>query len=231
MFVYDYNKKSVNKTLILNYEIIKFIDDLDTDLQALVLLNKLDKIIYVIFRGSDSKLDFYYNSMKKRKKIMNNVSVHSGFFNQLTTNKSCDILINQVQTLLQSFPTYKIHISGHSLGGALATLFGYILSFSTYNYITIVSFASPRVGDKRWKRDFQKRNIKHYRISNRNDIITAFPLILYKHVGENIHLNINNVRFYRNYEYKWYTYTIFKCLSFNDHYCKEYYKYLVNNTW
>ena len=29
----------------------------------------------------------------------------------------------------------------------------------------------------------------------------------------------------------WCEYSIFKCFSLSDHYCEEYYKYLITNTW
>ena len=59
------------------------------------------------------------------------------------------------------------------------------LSHEISQQVTIVSFASPRVGNNGWKKSFDaKENLHHYRITNCNDIVTAFPNILYRHVGE-----------------------------------------------
>ena len=72
----------------------------------------------------------------------------------------------------------KIWITGHSLGGALATLFA-----SRFNNIQGVhAFGSPRVGNEVFKKNFE---VKIYRIVNNDDIVPRVPLpIRYAHVGE-----------------------------------------------
>ena len=48
--------------------------------------------------------------------------------------------------------------------------------------INIISFASPRVGNKTWATSFNnKENINHLRIVNQKDIVTAIPYICYNH--------------------------------------------------
>ena len=66
-------------------------------------------------------------------------------------------------------------ITGHSVGGALAALFGYFLSSDFLaKDINVVSFGSPYVGNYAFKCDFENRpNLIHHRVTNRNDIITA----------------------------------------------------------
>ena len=108
-----------------------------------------------------------------------------------------------------------------------------MLSNEIKQNITVVSFASPRVGNYDWKKTFDaKSNLDHYRITNNNDIVTAFPSILYYHVGNNIRLERNNTAsFLYNYSYSWWDYSIFKCYSPSDHFCEEYYKYLCEDKW
>ena len=55
-------------------------------------------------------------------------------------------------------------------GAALSTLFGYMISREFSNTdITVVSFASPRVGDNGWKKHFDDAdNLTHYRILNQH---------------------------------------------------------------
>lgn len=72
----------------------------------------------------------------------------------------------------------KIWMTGHSLGGALATLcadrYGSVQGVYTYG--------SPRVGNETFKEDL---NIKIYRIVNNDDIVPRiFSLGAYVHVGE-----------------------------------------------
>jgi len=72
----------------------------------------------------------------------------------------------------------KIWIAGHSLGGALATLCGSLLS----NPQGIYTFGSPKVGNEEFK---EQLGVKVYRIVNNDDIVSRLPLQRkYVHVGK-----------------------------------------------
>ena len=74
----------------------------------------------------------------------------------------------------------RMLIVGHSIGGALATLFGYRISRGagvttvntnieskvSNNHVTVVSFGSPRVGNTGFQRHFDSQpNLDHLRVS------------------------------------------------------------------
>ena len=212
-----------------------FISDEDTDLQVGITVSEENKRINIIFRGSESTYDWLHdlNIFKTCIDSENNVYVHSGFHSQLTTNDNHLQLIDKVKSLIQKFPSYSVYSCGHSLGGALSTLFGYLLSKEIPNQVTVVSFASPRVGNFGWKEDFEKKaNLTHYRITNRKDIVTAFPSILYYHVGEAIKIGMGeSANFLGALSSSWWEYSIFYCYSPTDHFCSEYYKNLCECKW
>lgn len=76
---------------------------------------------------------------------------------------------------------YTLYVTGHSLGAALATLFGYTAAaddvFVCNGPVTIYSYASPRVGDSRFQQSFQllekAGRLRHARIRNHFDKGTA----------------------------------------------------------
>ena len=207
----------------------KFISDSKTDLQAGITTSDKNKRINIIFRGSESSYDWFYdlNFFKICIDKKNNICVHNGFYNQLTINDNHIKLINEIKKLLQEYPDYSIFISGHSLGGALATLFGYLLSKEISHNIFIISFASPRVGNYNWYQHFMNQpNLIHYRIINSHDIVTAFPSILYYHVGQAIRINSKGEVKILEKDYSWWECSILNCYSPSDHYCDEYYKNL-----
>ncbi len=216
-------------------KITDFISDPDTDLQVGITISDKTKRIVVVFRGSESSYDWFHdlNFIKKCIDKKNNVYVHNGFHTQLTRNNNHTRLTQKIVEMLNEHPDYEVYVSGHSLGGALSTLYGFMLSHQIKERVTIVSFASPRVGNSGWKKAFTaKDNLHHYRVTNHNDIITALPSILYYHVGDNIRLERNSKpSFLYNYSYSWWDYSICKCHSPSDHYCDEYYKYLLVNKW
>ena len=214
-------------------KVIKFFSDDHTDLQAAVTLSVTKKRITIVFRGSESMSDWYYDLQFRKTNLHDNVYVHRGFHNQLHINNNYDKIRDCVSELLKQYGDYEVVVTGHSLGAALSTLFGYELSREIGNKITVVSFASPRVGDSEWRKAFDaKTNLVHYRVSNNRDIVTAAPMIWYQHVGINIHLLPTLYEIFEKYSYNtWWQYSLFNCWSVSDHNIDLYYTNLKNNPW
>lgn len=194
-----------------NGKVIKYINNNNTDLQVAITKNYNQKRLCIVFRGSESKKDWFYNLFFPKIKLKNkNIHVHGGFYLQLKNN------INDIDKLVLNNINSKtqIVVTGHSLGAALATIYGYLLSFKTNKKITIISFASPRVGNFKFKKSFNNQsNLIHHRITNNKDLVCAIPLINYHHVGQLI--NIKSIE--KNHIF----------LNIKDHDINEYYKNLI----
>jgi hypothetical protein len=122
------------------------------------------------------------------------IGIHSGFYEYLfasqrktdPTNKYQQIIHN-LQNLLtkeESLRSYPINVAGHSLGGALATLFCLYLVLETDTIqpelpVTCITFASPKVGNIQFARAFQELELQKrvvcLRVANHRDIITERP--------------------------------------------------------
>jgi hypothetical protein len=79
----------------------------------------------------------------------------------------------------------RIFLTGHSLGGAVATLLACAIYFEFRdNPVTLYTYASPRVGDVEFARHWNHL-IPHLRHVYRNDIIPAVPpaVLGYRHFG------------------------------------------------
>ena len=209
-----------------------FIDDKTTDLQVGITKSETNKRICVVFRGSESRSDWYYDLMITKHRLSRNIYVHSGFHSQLHINNNFDKITECVRQLLSQHPDYTLYVTGHSLGAALATLYGYQLSKIINHNVIIVSFASPRVGNYDFKDDFNRQeNLTHYRVTNTRDVITATPRYRYHHVGRNICLYDNSYEIFDNYQYSWWKYSLFNCWSVNDHNIDLYYERLKKHNW
>lgn len=126
--------------------------------------------------------------------------VHGGFLN------AYDSVRRRLMTLLQASlgvrdidtnpgQPWQVYSTGHSLGGALATLFALELSSSKlakkgHVQITMYNFGSPRVGNKRFADVYNKVVKDSWRIVNHRDIIPTVPRLMgYCHVAQPIYLS------------------------------------------
>lgn len=86
-----------------------------------------------------------------------------------------DAMIN---ALKDCNPDSRIFVTGHSLGGALATLaIPDILANTNFKpeKVILYTFASPRCGDREFATKFQATHVRHWRIANTEDFVTMIP--------------------------------------------------------
>lgn len=89
---------------------------------------------------------------------------------------------------------WRVLVTGHSLGGALATLAAYELAMrqsaaKLYGNISLYSYGAPRVGNKAFAEEFDRLVPDTWRITNANDIIPSVPRLMgYCHVGHAVRL-------------------------------------------
>lgn len=209
----DDSRKNLKQRILNNMlidsslcELHRFYDEINGT-QVGITINHKEKRIILVFRGSDELKDWLKNILfckKQMPKIDENIYIHVGFYRCLFYNKLYNRLVAEINNLYLHNKDYDLYITGHSLGGALATLFGYFLSYNnTFNNnknnngnINVVSFASPRLGNKKWVNDFNNRkNIKHIRIVNNHDIVTSIPYVNYFHCGNKLVLKNKKIEY------------------------------------
>ena len=85
----------------------------------------------------------------------------------------------QLQDLLAKHTPRSLYVTGHSLGGALAHLFAFDLSFGAYAsaFTRLTTFASPRVGDGGWRDAYETRipSTNSTRVYNQQDLVPKVP--------------------------------------------------------
>lgn len=111
--------------------------------------------------------------------------VHRGF------KREVDDLWPMLETALTN-NELPLWFSGHSLGGAMATICAgrCFLSHIDSNPEQLYTYGSPRVGDKRYI-NFVK--LDHFRFVNNNDIVTRVPPTWfgYRHAGREVYFDRN----------------------------------------
>jgi len=109
----------------------------------------LDRLPWPIrwFKKHSSRLRSRSNNEKDERPSglkCNNCTVHMGFFTSWRTTRP--YVVPHLQRLHDLYPTYKLHLVGHSLGGAVAALAGLECEAKGW-HPTVTTFGEPRVGN------------------------------------------------------------------------------------
>ena len=114
--------------------------------------------------GTKEKTDWITNL----KFLIKRDDCHRGFKN------NCNRTLAQLVVAYEGLdPKRKLIITGHSLGGATATLIADLLWESGNKNIALVTAGSPRPGGRRLKR--RLKDIEHLRFVHGNDIVPGTP--------------------------------------------------------
>ena len=125
------------------------------------------RAVVVAFRGSHSIKSFIIDLQSATLIPYKNVtgaSVGLGFYKEwidLSTQ-----VMPEVKKLLQQHPSYSVWVTGHSLGGALATLCALDLQTDLHINATVYTYGSPRVGNVAFAQYYNSLVPNTFRIVN-----------------------------------------------------------------
>jgi len=209
-------------------KILKFFTN-SADLQCVVGENPHKKRFTLVFRGSEGIWDWLYDLLIIKIGIGDGVSVHRGFYKQLTHNNTFDRMKTFIHTCIVRHPDWEWFVSGHSLGAAQSTLAAYLLSrIYEEQKFTVVSLASPRVGNRKFRDNFNNQpNLRHYRVCNGRDCVTSMPMWNYCHVGKNLYYDSNKSEWYDYGFVPPFSYYLYNFWNPYDHSCGLYVKFLM----
>ena len=160
------------------------------DTEVLLFKNSKQKLAVFAFRGTEPKLSDWLKNFKikltrvyfrsRRRPRYISVRLHKGFKDRYKDISSW------FEAEYQAIPReYTIVVTGHSLGGAMATVSAVYTSGKLGRHPdAVITFASPTVGDKKFQEYYSDvvgcyRNL---RIKTKNDIITFNLIFGYTHV-------------------------------------------------
>jgi predicted lipase len=135
------------------------------------------------------------------------LGIHSGFFKYLfseesssTSRNKYEKVLEHLRPLLQEHKGYHVRTTGHSLGGALASIFAFFAACEHWMPpIECVTFGAPRFGNTQFFRAFRRLEeegrVSLLRVVNGGDPVTSAPdrlncgcsvffqSTVYRHVG------------------------------------------------
>jgi triacylglycerol lipase len=190
------------------------IEDLITDTQGAIATDPNRAILYIVFRGSTHEKDWEINSrfrptaaefrqvviqeqiVEERQQTYpyneggsSGALMHSGFVESYMSVRS---KVHQYLNAHNGF-TPTVIVTGHSLGGAIATLCAVDVQYNFSDKITgiaLYSFGAPRVGNRSFQESFNRRVPNSYRFVYGMDMVPALPRPWqgYVHIDQEQHL-------------------------------------------
>ncbi|XP_068493772.1 uncharacterized protein [Phaseolus vulgaris] len=192
------------------FEKLCFLDNASTDTQVAIWRDSARRRLVVAFRGTeqsqwkDLRTDLMLvpaglNPERIGGDFKQEIQVHSGFLSAYDSVRTriislIRLAIGYVDDHSKSLHKWHVYVTGHSLGGALATLLALELSSNQLAKqgtisITMYNFGSPRVGNKRFAEVYNKRVKDSWRVVNHRDIIPTVPRLMgYCHVERPVFL-------------------------------------------
>jgi triacylglycerol lipase len=205
----------------LGYTSCKFIDN--NGAQVYIVSNKNE--IAICLRGTEPK---EFSDIKADVKFFWKDGFHGGFLTEYL--KVADEIRTEMAKLTKKNPASKITITGHSLGGGMATVAACLLD----KVDAVYTYGSPRA--LTMFKTF-KKSVPLIRVVNNNDVVPTVPfkLLMFKHVGELHYMNhwgqVRKLTLWQKIKDKWRgrVRAFKKGQPFDglyDHSIKEYVKYL-----
>ncbi|KIW34176.1 uncharacterized protein PV07_00971 [Cladophialophora immunda] len=144
------------------------------DSTGFVAVDHTNQMIVMSFRGTTSFGNILadINLVMVPWDVCDLCTAHSGFLDSWQTVKP------QIQGVLASakasYPSYKIIATGHSLGGAVATLAAADLRGSGYS-IALYTYGSPMVGNYFLATFITNQSGGNYRVTHAQDLVPKLP--------------------------------------------------------
>jgi len=153
------------------------------------------RAVVVVFRGTDSSnWGNWINNLKTwRANHMYPIPeapkalVHAGFYSLYTNSALQANVTRAARELVAAHPgTTRLHVTGHSMGGALSALCALDLKFNVgFTDVRSWSFGSPRVGNWQWEQLYAAHVTESWRFTHNRDVVPSLPpqLIGFHHVA------------------------------------------------
>lgn len=168
--------------LTKGFEMIELIIDVQNCLEAYVGFASDMNAVVVAFRGTQEtsiqnwiedlfwkQLDFDYPGMTEAK-------VHSGFYSAYHNTTLREGVINGIQKTMEAYGNIPIMVTGHSMGGAMASFcaLDLIVNYGLKD-VTLLTFGQPRIGNTVFASHFNKYLPNAIRVTNEHDIVPHLP--------------------------------------------------------
>ncbi|KAH7417606.1 lipase [Cadophora sp. MPI-SDFR-AT-0126] len=146
-----------------------------SQVEGYVGIDSANKAIVISYKGSKTFANFVADLLVPKgscSDLISGCKAHQGFlyaWGDVKTNTMA-----AVKSAKAAYPSYSIILTGHSLGGAVATIAAAYLRKAGYA-CDIYSYGSPRVGNEAFVNFVDGQAGVHYRVTHTDDPIPRYP--------------------------------------------------------
>mmetsp|Transcript_101714 Transcript_101714/g.180646 ORF Transcript_101714/g.180646 Transcript_101714/m.180646 type:complete len:293 (+) Transcript_101714:33-911(+) len=144
----------------------------------------------LVFRGSKNAMNWLQDAGFFKKAPYDSCpdcQVHTGFY------EAWEVLRGQAEERLRDLDCQgrQLHITGHSLGAAMASLAAWELLEKGFDVAEVYTFGEPRVGNAAWVSQFQEKmkGRSFYRVVHYKDPAPHYPFLNFgfRHAGPEVY--------------------------------------------
>ncbi|KAL8917515.1 MAG: hypothetical protein Q9172_005818 [Xanthocarpia lactea] len=156
----------------------EFEDTPNFDNTGYIAIDNVNKMVVLAIRGSISKQNWQadWDMIRVSTDFCDDCHIHRGFRNSWQEIR--DAVMENMKRAVERHPKYRIVVTGHSLGGAVATIAAAALRRIDERFAgttELYTFGSPRVANKEAARWFSDQARWSWRITNENDVVPRLP--------------------------------------------------------
>ncbi|KAF2197958.1 alpha/beta-hydrolase [Delitschia confertaspora ATCC 74209] len=154
----------------------EFQNSLRTDVTGFVATDTTNNLTILSFRGSASIQNWLTNLDLSTipTDLCPGCTAHSGFWSSWLESRTG--VLDAIKTAARENPGYKLIVTGHSLGGAIATLAAAELRNSGYE-TALYTFGAPRIAGPKLSSFISQQPGGNYRVTHWNDPVPRLPPI------------------------------------------------------
>jgi len=161
------------------------VEDKGTDTQLFVFASVKSKALYFVVRGSESATDWKHNFLSLKCKYFG-IRAHKGY------SRCALSVLDKVLELVDAYPDYSLTFTGHSLGGAVATLLAVAVAQHLRDLCEFPGLSLFTFGQRKCSTAGHLtralRSCTYVRVTNGADVAPRTPYVGYSHAGKHVYL-------------------------------------------
>ena len=145
-----------------------------------VAVSRSEKAIAIAFRGTEHSQQLI--TQMRRVLIEPKQSFKTGGKVQLYFKDAFEVVWEDLQHYvyeqINKYPNYKVWVTGHSLGGAIASLASAVIAFerkTPKDILVLYTFGQPRVGNYDYALAHDKLVLQSFRVTHYRDVVVHLP--------------------------------------------------------